>query len=308
MSTEQEKSEAFVGRLLGNPAISEYTPLQKEEQILQFLQANSAQLAPTLQSERFFPGFSWNQVLSLLITTLTARIDEQIAGTTDQVVDRMINWDFVSFSGRESSNVDRCKHEVRTVLSELLERPDGRRALTGPYASVYYGSARRYLEHVYSRKSYIHFELTKVQRLRMGKDQVKGLVDVTTLLKPSIYVFSSPGERSGVQGTGLIQPSFAENAISSLRKRFPSIPEQAIAGGVHANMSFGEHGFVEATARLASVFATRSRHYCPGMKVDRGADTPDKSWFSIARRNYKFYGFDAKMVDELYSIAAEKMW
>lgn len=308
MSTEEQKSEAFVGRLLDNPAIAKYTPLQKEEQILQFLQANSGQLAPTLQSSKFFPGFSWNQVLSLLITTLTGKIDDQMARTTDQVIDRMINWDFVSFSGRASADVERCKQEVRTVLSELLERPEGRRALTGPYAAVYFGSPRRYLEHVYSRKSYVHFELTKVQRLRMGKDQVKGLVDVTTLLKPSMYVLSSPGEHSGVQGSGLIQPSFAENAISALRKRFPSIPEQAVAGGVHANMSFLEHSFVEATSRLASVFAIRARHYCPGMKVDRGADTPDKSWLSIARRNYKFYGFDVKMVDELYSIAAENMW
>jgi hypothetical protein len=42
--------------------------------------------------------------------------------------------------------------------------------------------------------------------------------------------------------------------------------------------------------------------------VDRGADTPDKSWFSIARRNFKFYGYDVKMIDEFYKIAAENGW
>jgi len=77
---------------------------------------------------------------------------------------------------------------------------------------------------------------------------------------------------------------------------------------VHANMSFVEHPSVEATARLASVFSARARGYQPNQRVDRGADTPDKSWFSVARRNYKFYGFDVKILDELYSVAAELLW
>jgi hypothetical protein len=52
----------------------------------------------------------------------------------------------------------------------------------------------------------------------------------------------------------------------------------------------------------------RCKHYKPYTKVDRGAETPDKSWFNIARRNYKYYGFDIKMLDEFYKIAAENNW
>ena len=44
------------------------------------------------------------------------------------------------------------------------------------------------------------------------------------------------------------------------------------------------------------------------VKVDRGADTPDKSWFNIARKNSRFFGFDDKMLEELYKIAAENGW
>lgn len=308
MSAEEQKSAAFVGRLLSNPAITKYTPLQKEEQIIQFLHANASQLAPTLQSQSFFPGYSWQQILAVLLKSLMVRIDEELARTNDMIIDRMVNWDFVSFSSQSSASVDRAKDEVRTIIQRLLERPDGRRALTGPYAAVYFGAARRYLEHVYTRRSYVHFELTKVQRLRMGKDQVQGLVDVSMLLKPAIYLLSSPGESIGAQGSGLIQPQFADTAKAGLKKRAPNVPEQTISSGVHANMSFLDHSFLEATSRVAAIFSARARNYYPGMKVDRGADTPDKSWFSIARRNYKFYGFDVKMLDELYSTAAENMW
>ncbi len=308
MSTEEQKATAFVGRLLDNPAIARYTPLQKEEQIIQFLNANSGQLAPTLQSNQFFPERSWTQILSILLNALMSRIDEELQKYLDQVFDRILNWDFVSFSSQNSAGVDACRDEVRTIVGELLERPDARRAFTGSFAAVYFGSARRYLDHIYSRRSYIHFELTKVQRLRMGKDQVQGLVDVSLLLKPVVHLLTTPGENPGAQGSGLIQPQYAENVVSHVRKKAPNLPEQALASAVHANMSFLDYGFVEATSRLASIFSARARNYAPGMKVDRGADSPDKSWLSIARRNYKFYGFDVKMLDELYSIAAENMW
>ena len=308
MSAEKQKAAAVIGRLLSNPSIVKYTPLQKEEQVVQFLYANSVQLAPTLQSQGFFPGYTWNRILLILRESLTVRIDEELLKTNDMVTDRIVNWDFVSFMNQSSESVDRAKDEIRTLLKDMLEQPDARRALTGPYAAVYCGLARRYLEHVYTRRSYIHFELTKVQRLRMGKDQVQGLVDVSMLLKPAIYLLSTPGEDIGAQGEGLIEPQFADTAKAGLKKRAPSVPEQAISSAVHANMSFPDYSFVDATSRVAAIFSARARTYHPGMKVDRGANTPDKSWLFIAKRNCKFYGFDATMLDELYSTAADNTW
>ena len=65
---------------------------------------------------------------------------------------------------------------------------------------------------------------------------------------------------------------------------------------------------METTSRIASIFSMRCKNYKPYNKVDRGAESPDKSWFNIARRNFKFYGFDIKMLDEFYKIAAENNW
>jgi fructose-bisphosphate aldolase class 1 len=81
-----------------------------------------------------------------------------------------------------------------------------------------------------------------------------------------------------------------------------------ISSAVNSNVSFLENSQVETTGRIAAVLAARAKQYLPGIKVDRGADTPDKSWLNIARRNYKFYGFDIKMLDEMYMIAAENGW
>ena len=50
------------------------------------------------------------------------------------------------------------------------------------------------------------------------------------------------------------------------------------------------------------------RNYKPEAQKDRGADTAIKSWINVARKNYKFYGYDIKMLDELYNIAADNGW
>jgi hypothetical protein len=81
-----------------------------------------------------------------------------------------------------------------------------------------------------------------------------------------------------------------------------------VKSGVNSALSFQDNPYMESTARLAAIFSHRCRNLKPGMKVDRGAESSDKSWFSVARKNYKFYGFDLDMLVELHGIAAENGW
>lgn len=306
MSSELEKSSAFINRLLQNPALRDLTPLQKEEQIVQFLYLNSSQLYPTLSHPNFFPGKSWAEIVDLLQKALFHIVDNDVLPGLRRIVFDQIDFSFVSFLGRSDSSRDRISEQVYDALLQLLQRPATRRALTGPYTAVNFRLVAPYIDRIYVRKSYIHFELTKVQRLRMSRDEVKSMVEATLLIKPAVHLAST--QREADQVSGLVPSTYAEKALSHLRERLSLLPEQAIRTAVNASVSFGEDRFVEATSRLAAVFASRARNYRPNVKVDRGADTPDKSWLSIARRNHKFYGFDVKMLDELYSIAAEMGW
>ena len=101
---------------------------------------------------------------------------------------------------------------------------------------------------------------------------------------------------------------FIEKMLAVLRQRIPALPDQVLRSALYSNGSFLEYRSMEATARLSSIFSSMCRNHRPNMKIDRGADTADKSWISIARRNYKFYGLDVKMLDEFYKTAAENGW
>ena len=308
MSAEQQKADAFISRLLENPALSALTPLQREEQIIQFLHTNAAQLAPTLSSQSFFPGASWNQIVALLLQALMQRVDSTLIPDLENLVGG-IRFAFVNVLREQSAGSERVRTEILEFVKQLLGKIEARRTFTGAHAALAFGFVDRYIDAIWDRKSYIHFELTKVQRLRLGKDDVKSMIEVTLLLKPVVNLTAAGGTKVQTdQSTGMVQEQFAEKAFAAARKQLPTVPDQVIKSGVNANVSYLENRFIEATSRLAAVFSARCRNYQPNVRVDRGADSPDKSWLSIARRNYKFYGFDIKILDELYSIAAESGW
>lgn len=309
MSADEQKAQAFISRLLSNPALNDFTPLQKEEQIIQFLQANASQLGPTLASPSFFPGKAWNQIVALLLTSLMKQIDATLAPSIVKIIDDRIDFGFIRHLRNQAADAQKVREQLKKFVGGLLQKPDARRAMTGAHTALHYGLADRYVEACWARHSYVHFELTKVQRLRMSKDEVKAMIHTTLLLKPLVFMLASVnGSMTGEQTSAIVQNQFAEKVFGAAQKHLALLPDPVLKSGVNASISFVENRFIEATSRIAAIFAARCREYQPNVRVDRGADTPDKSWFSIARRNYKFYGFDIKMLDEFYQIAAEHGW
>jgi hypothetical protein len=308
MNSENEKAEAFVGRLLQNPALNGFSALQREEQIIQFLHVNSAQLAPTLSSSQFFPGKNWNQIFALLISSLAGVINRDLFADLRDIVYSRLDYSFFQLLRQQQTDRQMIADQLFQLTEKLVNKSEARRAFTGAYTALHFNLSDRYLSEIFQRKSYIHFELTKVQRLRMGKEEAQNFVDLTLLLKPVIYLISTGGQSQQDRATGMVQNQFAEKVLGPLKKELTMVPEQVLQSAVHASVSFNENRFLEATSRVAAVLGARGRNFQANIKVDRGADTPDKSWFNTARRNYKFYGFDIKVLDELYQIAAENLW
>ncbi len=307
MNEQEKKAEAFVGRLLSNPALADLNPLQKEEQIIQFLQVNSPQLYPTLSSAGFFPGETWPQITGRLVEALFSVSDRSILPEMEKLIMGGLDLSFIAFL-RQNARADQAgKNTLLTFESGMLKSPEARRELAGVLASIEFGIIDKYLDEAYERKEYVHFELTKVQRLRMSKEEVKNLIKVSALLKPSVYFFSSSSGGQTNQA-GLVQASFAEKAVSNAREALPFLPEEVLKSAVYSNVSFLDNRYIDATSRIAGILSALSRQYRRNLRIDRGADTQEKSWLSIARKNFRFFGYDVKLIDEFYKIAAENGW
>ena len=309
MSLSSERAISFVNHLYDNPALRHYTPLQREEQIIHFLDKNAHTLAPTLGSPNFFPGLSWEQIAGALLNTLQEKIDALFLTDIRNVITHSINYSFLQGLGAIGVNYDVVQQQLEEAITKVLQVPYARRLLNGCYNAVRYNMPSRYISVAYIRKSYIYFEFTKVQKIQLSPDQLSDLIKVTVLLVPLIWLNSSASVSVNMNRTATeIDPSRVERVFAHARTEFGAIPENIMRSALRANLTFGDYSDLEASSRLSVIFVARGRYHNPQAVVERGADSPDKSWFSIARRNHKFYGYDSKMLEEFYSIAADNQW
>ena len=309
VNTLEQKAQVFLSRLLGNPSLSNLTPLQKEEQILQFLKVNASQLYPTLASPAFFPGKSWDEIVSILQSMIALNTNNAIEPGIQKILADGMDLSFIQLIRQQNMPQEQLKKKVYEFVSTMLSKREARFEFIGSYNALAYRLVDKYIEEIFNRKQYVHFELTKVQRLKLGKDAIKDMIRLSVLLKPAVFLLIESQGAGGIEsGRGIVQKPFAEKALQLMKQKFVVLPEEVLSSAVHANVSFQEHPQLEATSRISSILTAMGKSYKPNQKIDRGADTADKSWLSISRRNYRYYGFDVKMLDEFYMIAAENGW
>lgn len=307
MDPHPPQAAAFVRHLASNKSLGALGVLQKEEQILQFLELNAQALLPTLSSPQFFPGRRWNEIRSLLAEALIEHSDRQLLPQLQALVAGLLTPELLSQIHPHRVPPERCRAELLGFLERLLRKPQARRNLAGPFTAALQGLPDRYLHAAVEARQYLHFELTKVQRLTLGPEELKQVVKLTLLLRPAIHLLTA-GTAGPETAPTLVQPQFAEAALESFRPQLKLLPPALLRAAVFSNVSFLADRHLDATARLAAVFAVRARNYNPGLQIDRGASTPDRSWFNVTRRNHAFYGFDLKVLEELYKTASENGW
>ena len=310
MATDFDKAYQFTERLWLNPAMKGLTCLQKEDQIIQFLNMNGSKLYPTLTTPAFFNGQTWSNIYQLLIKALNDLTNRELLPDLSGIINTGIDFSFVTFLSESRAQDNSIRQQLLQFVDEMIRKTESRRAMTGCYTALKSRILERYIERIFDRQKYISFELRKVQKLRMGQEEMANMLKVSLMLRPAVPFFSTAtgfADNGGAK-TGVIQSQFSERVIQQLEKNLNLIPNDVIRSGINSNLSFLDNNYIETTARMTAIYANLCLNYRADMKIDRGAESSDKSWFSIARRNYKYYGFDLDMINELYNIAAENGW
>jgi hypothetical protein len=147
------------------------------------------------------------------------------------------------------------------------------------------------------------------QRLAISPADLSDLVRFVVLVRPAAYLYVTPGETVDKDaGYSPLQETHVQKILAGIASQAPSIPGPLISLGLRSTLAFPGTARVEAVSRLGAIMAMRGRALSPAVVVDRGADTPDKSWFNVQRRNARWHGLDGQMLDEMYTIAAENGW
>ena len=305
MENDKARAQQFLSRLMQNPTMKGFSALQREDQLMQFFAINGEKLKPTLSSPAYFSGWSWQDINKIMMDTLFDMTNREILPQIQSEIFDRTSYSYISFM-KLPAPTDSMKRQLMNVIKKVLEHPQGRQEMTGPLIALRTGILKKYIMLIFDRQKYVHFELTRAQRLRMSQEEVYNLIKTSLILKPLTILFMPGGPSQGsVQN---LSHAYAEKVTQQLVKLIPGLPDPIIRSGVNSSMSFQEFNSLEATARLTAVFSSRCAGMKQGMKIDRGAAASDQSWFNVARRNYKYYGYDFDLLTELYNISAENGW
>jgi hypothetical protein len=202
-----------------------------------------------------------------------------------------------------------ARQELLALFQRIAGHPASRGALAGSVAATRSDLTDKYISRAWDRKKYLYVEVTRVQRLTLPPAELADLLRFALMVRPAAYLFMTIGA-SWDKDAGLtpLQEKHLQKITPALAALLPSFPSSVLTVGLRSTLPYPGAGNVEAVARLAAILALRGRTLAPGMVVDRGAVGPDMSWFNVNRKNARWHSFDPRMLDELYTIAAENNW
>ena len=192
------------------------------------------------------------------------------------------------------------------LFRKVAAHPVSRAALAGSLAAARSDLIDKYIPLAWENKKYLYVEVSRVQRLSLPTPEITSLLRLLVMLRPAAYLFTAPSD-TPEKDTGYtpLQEQYVQKILPGVAALLTTFPAPLVQQGLRAALPFPATPSLEAASRLAAVFCARGRSLVPSLVVDRGAATPDKSWFNIARRNARWHGLDQRMLDELYTLAAE---
>ena len=311
MNVHADRMNEFVLKLWVQPVLSHANVIQKENHILAFIKDNRLQLQEAFARPDFFPGLPWDEALRLLLTILTDLIRGELIPLFDKVFQKIaISTVIGKFNADHSMNIERFQN----LAQEIIKTKPARDAFYSSLVVIRENFYGRYMPLIIKRRKVIYNECVRRSRLNASTELFPDYVSLATLFRPFFWHRFSEGNGGGEHSLSEISEdrnSFEKTFLGlkeHLAKNAGFVPEEIFRDGVESCLHSGEISDIPGVARLISIFVARVEDYNPVQKVDKGAETPDKSWFNIHRRNAKYYGFDFNFMDELYQIASEEGW
>jgi hypothetical protein len=299
----------FASRLLDTPALRPLAALQKEEQAMNVLRMNGPQLLPVFTSLGLEVSRGWREPAALIVRAIRAEAERMLAAEVSDLLSARLTFSFFPRVAGGRQAPARAKEELRALIARAAAHPVARSALSGTLAAALSDIIEKYIPQAWERKKYVYVEISRVQRLTLSPAELSDLTRFVVLVRPAAYLFVTPGETMDKDaGYSPLQEQYLQKILPGISSQAPSLPLALINMGLRSTLSFPGAGSVEAVSRMGAIMAMRGRALSPSVVVDRGADTPDKSWFNVQRKNARWRGLDGRMLDELYTIAAENGW
>ncbi len=313
---DRQRVDDFINHLMSNPNIKNEPLLIGEGLILNFLIQNQKQLVATFKSPQFFPHLEWKEVLNLIINNLYERVMQTILPPLTDFIGTADFGVLNKLSEGQTFATNYHQERLTEFAKNIIRSMDVRYHLSCVINIFNHSIIEKYINEIFTRRDYLYNELVRVQKTYLESDEyivfLKTLLVIRNAAYPKIPL-NPDIEDVKVNLTDCINSTtnlkkFFDALAKKLRGEIPNVPIRVIELALKSNVRESQTEVEDASSRLLYILCARFQHYKPISKIDRGAETPDKSWFGIARSNAEYYGYDKRMLEELYRIAGDNEW
>lgn len=314
-NSQNDKITDFVTHLLSNPNLKNEPILLAEGIVLNFIATNLEKLKITFKSPQFFPELSTREVLSLIINDLKKRVINDVLPTLFSYIDEIDFTVLRNFEKSDSYNGDYYRKLIKKFLSEILQNKDVRYTFNAALNIFKQKAFERYLSSSFGRRSPLYFELVRVQKNNLKTEEYINYLKIILLFKGAAYAKADiPGftEKQVCMNDFIKDPKSLEEYFSKrskdLSRTLPGVSPILIEMALKSNVAESLTQPEDSSAHLIYILTQRYQNFQEYQKIERGAETPDKSWFGIMRKNAGYYGFDKRLLEDLYMIAGDNNW
>jgi len=305
MAQTNQKVEQFLEHLLSLPAIKKDSPIGAEQQIITFIKTNLPKLEVSFTKPEFFPDLPAKETIAYILSTLQKRVVDQSINFFKKIITSEIDFSILRKVRKRPVDEDKIKEKIINLVSEMLLDPVCRLQMK----PVYYIFEQKYINKVidllFERKAFTYNELVRVQKCYIESAEYISYLKILLLLSqfPNL-----PTENKKIlinASTNEEKVQICNNSSKILVRKIPEIDIMECKLAIDSNLPENMIEIWEASSRLLYILLHRFNEYEPGLKAEKGAETPDKSWYGVARKIAKDFGYSKGIVDELYLIANE---
>ncbi len=310
------KVNDFVDHLLSNPGIKSEPLLIGEGMIMNFLVQNLPQLKVTFKNSQFFPHLEWNQVLELIFDNIYGRVSGIVLPVINQFIDNG-DFKFLDKLSNTGSIADKFRREkLHEFVQMIFKNRDSRFNMNSTINIFSYEIIEKYTGEIFKRRDFLHNELVRVQKTNIDSNEYIVFLKIMLLIKNIVFMRlqinpSNPESKLCLADIGKNKKnlqSYSDSLVRYIIPLLPGFPERLIRLAVKSNFTADMTEQDEASSKLIYILSARFQSYKHVAKIERGAESPDKSWFGIAKKNAEHFGYDKRILDALYLIAGDNNW
>ena len=315
-SEDRIKLQKFIHHLLSSSGIKNENIIAGEGMIYTFVAQNREQLRSTFSSKAYFPHMQPEEALTALLSELYEKVASEILTPIYLFIDEA-NLDFLNeLPDAKRFPSQYSRDTLRDFLTNLFRNREARANFMSVHNMYRFGIIEKYIRESFKRRDYLYNELVRVQKTYLEADDYVTYLKIMLLIRNAVYLripLPDAGPERKYNITDSIKMpgrllQYIDLLEKELAKSLPVLNERTLHYAVKSNLNDSMTELEESSSRFLYILSARFHNYKPMAKVDRGAESPDKSWFAVAKKNAKLFGFDKMMLEELYRIAGDNNW